>query len=79
MLIWILAVSLFGLFAVAGFYKGATRMAVSLIGLFVAILLARPLGPMVKPLIPLVGLKNPIWVWLLPPVVVFLVLSAVFI
>ncbi|MBI4325057.1 MAG: CvpA family protein, partial [Chloroflexi bacterium] len=74
-----LAVLLFGLFAVAGFYKGATRMAVSLIGLFVAILLARPLSPMVKPLIPLVGLKNPIWVWLLPPVVIFLVLSAVFI
>jgi hypothetical protein len=79
MFIWILALVLFALFAAIGYMKGAIRMAVSLFGLFVALLLALPLSPMVQPLVPLVGLKNPVWSWLLPPVIVFFVLSGIFI
>src|SRR6267143_6840597 len=36
-------------------------------------------GPMVKPLVPLVGLTNPIWSILLPPVIVFFLIAMIFI
>lgn len=77
MTIWILAILLLGLCAVIGFYSGAIRQVVVLAGLVLAALLARPLGPVVKPLIPMVSIKDPIWVWVLPSVVVFVLLVIV--
>lgn len=79
MLIWILALLLFGLFGTIGFYKGGIRMAVSLVGLFLGVILALPLGPVAKPLLPLVKVTSPIWLVLLPPVVVFVMISSVFV
>jgi hypothetical protein len=79
MLIWILAVLLFGVFGALGYLKGAIRSLFPLIGLFVGAFLAVPLGPLVRPLVPMVGLTNPIWSWLLPPVIIFFLLSVVFI
>jgi uncharacterized membrane protein required for colicin V production len=71
MTIWILAIVLLGLCAVIGFYSGAIRQVTTLAGLLLAALLARPLGPVVRPLFPMLGVKDPIWVWALPPVSVF--------
>src|SRR5262245_60786488 len=79
MLIWFLAIALFAAFAALGYAKGAIRMAFPLIGLFLGVGLAVPLAPTVKPLVPLVGLKNPIWSWLLPPVIVFFLIAIIFI
>lgn len=78
MLIWILALLLIAFFAGIGFFKGAIRMCFSLGGLFIALLLARPLAPTVKPLIPLIGLKHPLWSMALPPILVFIILALVF-
>src|ERR1041385_1782975 len=79
MTIWIMTLLLFALFGALGYAKGAIRMIFPLIGLGLGTFLAVPLGPMVKPLVPLVGLKNPIWSILLPPVIVFFLISIVFV
>jgi len=79
MLIWLLTLFLFALFATLGYFKGAIRMIFPLLGLFLGILLALPLAPVVQPLIPKVGLENPIWSYLLPPVVVFLLVEIIFV
>jgi len=79
MLIWLLAVALFVLFAGLGYAKGAIRMILPLAGLVLGVALAVPLAPLVKPIVPLVGLKNPIWSWLLPPVIVFFLIAIIFI
>lgn len=78
MTIWILAVLLFACCAAAGFFQGAIRAAISLAGLFCAAFLALPLGVRIKPLFPMMGVKNPIWLWLLPPLAVFVLISLVF-
>ena len=79
MTIWIMAVLLFALFGALGYAKGAIRMVFPLMGLVLGTFLAVPLGPLVKPLVPLVGLKNPIWSVLLPPVIVFFLIAIIFI
>ena len=79
MLIWLTVLLLFGLFGALGYVKGAVRMIFPLVGLFVALALALPLSPLIRPLVPKVGLENPIWAILLPPVVVFFVISLAFV
>jgi len=79
MTIWIMAVLLFALFGALGYAKGAIRMVFPLMGLVLGTFLAVPLGPLVKPLVPLVGLTNPIWGILLPPVIVFFLIAMIFI
>ncbi len=77
MLIWLTVLVLVILFAALGYAKGAIRMVFPLLGLFVGVLLALPLAPVVRPLVPLVGLKNPIWSILLPPVIVFFLVGLI--
>jgi hypothetical protein len=79
MLIWILALLLFAIAGACGYKLGAVRFSVSLVGLLVAAGLALPLGPYLAPLVPKVGFKNPVWSVVLPPVMVFLVIYAIFI
>ena len=78
MTIWILALLLLGALGMVGFYQGAVRVAFSLVGLLLGALLAGPLAPLLKPVFPLVGLKNPVWAWLLAPFIIFLVILIVF-
>jgi uncharacterized membrane protein required for colicin V production len=75
MLIWLLVVLLMAGFAALGYFKGAIRMIFPLLGLFAGALLALPLSPVVRPLVPMVGLENPIWSVLIPPVIVFFVVA----
>src|SRR4051794_40655146 len=79
MLIWILALVLFAIAGACGYKLGAVRFGVSLVGLILAAALAVPLGPYLKSLVPMVGLKNPLWTVVLPPIVVFLIVYAIFI
>src|ERR1044072_7249613 len=79
MTIWIMAVLLFALFGALGYAKGAIRMVFPLMGLVLGTFLAVPLGPLVKSLVPLGGLKNPIWSFLLPPVIVLFLIAMIFI
>jgi hypothetical protein len=79
MLIWILALVLFGIAGACGYKLGAVRFGVSFVGLILGAVLARPLAPYLKSLIPMLGLKNPIWAVVVPPFIVLIVIYAIFI
>ena len=78
MTIWILAVFLFGFLAWMGLLKGAIRVTVMLVGLVLAAMLALPLAPLIRPLFPKMGVENPYWLWVLPPVAVFFLIQFLF-
>jgi hypothetical protein len=78
MTIWLIAIVLLVFFAALGRTQGAVQMLVSFVGLLFATFLALPLGPLIKPLFPMMGVKNPVWLWLLPPVTVFVLISLSF-
>ncbi|MEE4144769.1 MAG: CvpA family protein, partial [Halieaceae bacterium] len=77
MLIWLTVLLLVAIFAALGYAKGAIRMIFPLIGLFVGIWLALPLAPLMRPLVPKMGLENPVWSILLPPVMVFFIVALI--
>ncbi len=78
MSIWILAVVVMILTALAGWRLGAIRAAISFVGILFAALLAVPVGKMVHPLLPHLGAGNPIYAWALAPIVGFILVSIVF-
>jgi hypothetical protein len=78
MTIWLLALVLLASLAGLGYRQGAIRVAFSLVGIFVGVLLAVPLAKPAAILLKAVGVVNPVLLWLLPPVVVFCVVSAAF-
>jgi hypothetical protein len=57
-----------------GYRQGAIRVSFSLVGILVSALLAAPLAKHVKPMLPHVGIHDPTVIWLLSPVIVFLIL-----
>lgn len=79
MLIWTLAIILFGLIAALGYLQGAVRLGVSLFGLFLGAFLAFPLAPIFNPFMGWFGVKSVIWMWVLPPMMAFLVIFFAFI
>lgn len=78
MIIWLLALILFGCLAYAGYAMGAIRATASLIGLVIAGLLAPHLGHIFVPLLKAVTMKNPMMLWITGPFIAFLVILAVF-
>ena len=71
MTIWLLALLLLASLAGLGFRQGAIRVAFSLLGILVGIIVAAPLGKLIRPLLGVFGLKNPIEAWLLAPLIIF--------
>lgn len=78
MTIWILTVILLASLAGLGYRQGAIRVACSLVGIMVAALLAVPLAPLLRPLLPILGAKNPILVWVLAPFIIFVIVNSLF-
>src|SRR5207237_473623 len=78
MTIWLLALILMASLAAMGYRQSAVRVAFSLVGILLGLLLAGLLGRFVKPVLGAVGLKNPVLVWLLAPFIVFLLVSIAF-
>jgi uncharacterized membrane protein required for colicin V production len=74
MTIWILVSVMLLSLAGLGYRQGAIRVSFSLVGIIVSALLAGPLAKHVKPMLPHVGIHDPIVIWLLSPVIVFLIL-----
>jgi hypothetical protein len=68
---WILALGLLAAFAGIGFAKGAIRMAISFLGLLVGVALAAPFGRLLKPIMGTIGVVNPVWVTVVPPILAF--------
>merc|ERR1711916_301454 len=78
-MIWLVAILLLVIFAGIGYLKGAIRMSVSLAGLFVGLLLAKPMAPMMAPIYTASGMTNLLWLAILPPITAFLVVGLVFV
>lgn len=76
MLIWLIALLFVLMAAATGFYRGALRAAVSLVGLVVALFLAAPLGDFFQPILRFLGLQHPFVLPFVAPWVVFLLISA---
>jgi hypothetical protein len=77
MTIWIAILIACALMAAAGFFLGAVRATVLLLGAFLGGLLAMSLGPTVKPLLTMCGVKSVVWLWLLPPVLAYVLVFLV--
>lgn len=73
MILWSIALFIVACVALVGFYQGALRAAFSLVGLLLAALLGSGLGSLLSPLIVILGVKNPVIVAFLSPVVGFLI------
>src|ERR1700688_4678373 len=78
MIIWILAFVLFACSALAGFTLGVIRATFSLVGLFLGAMLAVPRGHFLNSPLGLVGVKNPVLLWFLGPVLVYVVILIAF-
>ncbi|MBI4657474.1 MAG: CvpA family protein [Verrucomicrobia bacterium] len=79
MLIWTLAVLLVVIVCGLGYLQGALRLGVSIVGLFLSLMLAFPLSPLCARLVPLVGIKHPVWTVVWPPIWAFLILFLIFV
>jgi hypothetical protein len=77
MSLWILAIGLLAVFGGLGFAKGAIRMAISFIGLLIGMAAAVPLGRALKPLMGTIGVVNPAWVAIVPPLIAFVLVYLV--
>jgi hypothetical protein len=77
-MVWMLAFLCLGLVGAAGYYQGPVRAAFSFFGLLFGSLLAGPLSPLTKRLLPLFGLRHPAWNIFAPQVLAFLVVLAIF-
>jgi hypothetical protein len=78
MTIWLLAILFLGASAGVGYNQGAIRVACSTVGIIVAALLASPLGKLIHPLLSAVGIKSPVLLWILGPLIVFILISILF-
>jgi hypothetical protein len=78
MTIWLLAILLLASLAGLGWRQGGIRVGISFIGIVIGTLLAPSLGRLVKPILMAVGLKNPILLWIFGPLIVFVIISALF-
>ena len=78
MTIWLLALILLASLAGLGYRQGVVRVAFSLLGILVAAPLAVPAGKLVKPLLVVFNVKDPILTWALPPLIAFIIILLIF-
>ena len=78
MILWIVALLLVGLVGMVGFYQGAIRAVASFVGLILGAALSVPLADVLAPVFRMVGLKHPIWIAIVGPLIVFLIILTIF-
>ena len=78
MIAWIVAILIVGLVAVVGYYQGALRAALSFIGLILGAMLAMPLSGITGWILELVGVKHPVTLAFLAPILAWILVLAVF-
>jgi hypothetical protein len=78
MSIWILAILLLTLLALAGWRQGGILAAFSFGGIVLGALLAVPVGKLFHPLLPHLGADNPITAWALAPLCGFILVNIAF-
>lgn len=78
MTIWILTFVLLASTAGLGYRQGAIRAGFSLLGILFGAVLALPLGHLIQPLFPKIGLGHPLTVWAAPPLLMFVIVLTLF-
>jgi len=78
MILWVLALLFVAVVALVGYYQGGVRAAFSLVGLLVSISVAQSLGRVLKPLVAMTGLNQPIVLSFVAPAVAFILVLIVF-
>src|SRR5262245_55694935 len=78
MTVWLLALVILVCTGIVGYYQGALRAAFSFVGLIVASLFATPLGAILKSILVVLGLKNPLSTAFAGPVIAFILILTVF-
>lgn len=78
MTIWLLAIVLVLSLAGLGYRQGAIRVAFSLVGILIGALLCVPLGKPLAILLKAFGMTHPVLLWLVPAVIAFILISAIF-
>lgn len=78
MTIWVLALVMLASLAALGYRQGAMRVVFSFAGILFGGLLAAPLGIHLKPLMSLVGIHNPVLIWMLGPLEAFVLVLILF-
>src|SRR5690349_10056112 len=74
MILWIFALCLLAVSGLIGYYQGALRVAFSFVGLLIAALLAMPIGSLLKPILPMVGLSHPVLLSFVAPALAYLLI-----
>jgi hypothetical protein len=77
-MVWIVALLCLGLVGVTGFYTGPVRAGFSFFGLVIGAVLAGPLSPLTQHLLPLLGLRHPVWAIFVPQAIAFVVVLIIF-
>jgi hypothetical protein len=77
-MVWLIAILCLGLVGLTGYYQGPVRAAFSLLGIVFGALLASPLSPLTKHLLPVFGLSHPIWQIFVPQAIAFLLVLIIF-
>ena len=78
MILWIFALFLLGVSGWIGYQQGGIRVGFSFLGLLIGAVLAVPLGGLIKPLLPIFGLKHPVLLSFISPTLAFIVILAAF-
>jgi hypothetical protein len=77
-MVWLIAILCICIVGFSGFCVGPIRAGFGLLGLLFGLMLAEPLSPLTRHLLPLFGLTFPIWPMVLPQAVAFLAVLIIF-
>ena len=78
MTVYILSLGLAVIFGAIGFFLGMVRASVFLLGAGLGGLLALPLSSSVSSLVPKLGLTHPLWAYIMPPVIIYVLTLLLF-
>jgi hypothetical protein len=77
-MLWIFELLCLVIVGAIGYYQGPVRAACSLLGLIFGSMLAVPLSPLTKKIVPILGFKHPIWELFIPALIAFLIVLIAF-
>jgi hypothetical protein len=77
-MLWIIALLCLAIVGAIGYYQGPIRAACSFLGLVFGSLLAVPLSPLTKKIMPVFGLHHPAWDLFVPALIGFLIVLIAF-
>jgi len=78
MILWLIALIVAASVAIVGYYQGALRASFSFVGLLVAAMLASPIGSLLKSMVHIFGVKNPVTIAFIAPVIAFVLVLVLF-